>query len=187
MKTGLLKRYPKELLLLFLFFLTFLLGLNSPWVERFYATGLYKFISSFFRVCFGWIPFSFGDLLYGVALVIIIKWVVRFIRLWRQKLLTRIKWRYVIKRLFRLVIIIYLVFQWAWGLNYHRLGSAYQLSIDPEVYTTKELIQLTDTLNSKLQAAIPQITSADSAEWLNFSVMKNRCVTDYNNAAKVIS
>ncbi len=180
-----LNKYCKELLLASLFLMTFLFGLNSYAVERFYATGIYVFISNFFRICFGWIPFSFGDLLYGFALLIIIANVVRFIKLWRRKELIGNKWLLIARKFLRVVMTVYLVFQWLWGLNYHRLGSAYQLMIDPGTYTTVELEQLTDTLNSRLHEIIPQITRGDSAEWLNFPTMKNRCIADYSNTAKI--
>ena len=43
-------------------------------VERYYSNGVYRLISKFLRVLFGWIPFSFGDLVYGFfGLVILIK------------------------------------------------------------------------------------------------------------------
>jgi len=185
MKTAVfINKYRKELLLALLFFSTFLFGLNQFWVERFYATGVYIFISNFLRHCFGWIPFSFGDFLYGLALLIIIINVRSLFRLWRQKLLTKNKWLQIARKFLRVVMAIYLVFQWLWGLNYHRLGSAYQLKIDPGTYTTIELEQLTDTLNSRLHEIIPQITRTDSAEWLDFPTMKNRCITDYNTTAK---
>ena len=184
MKTvSFFKKYRKELLLASLFLLTFFFGLNEFWVERFYATGIYVLISNFFRICFGWIPFSFGDLLYGLVLFIIIVNVRSLIRLWRLKLLSKNKWLQIARKFIRVVMVIYLVFQWFWGLNYHRLGSAYQLKIEPGKYTTTELEQLADTLSSRLSQVIPQITPADSAEWLDFKALKSRCITDYKNTA----
>lgn len=40
---------------------------NPGRVEAGYSLGFYPTISSFFRLVFGWLPFSFGDILFGVA------------------------------------------------------------------------------------------------------------------------
>src|SRR5665647_7957 len=40
---------------------------NQLWVERYYSTGFYVSFSKILRMFFGWIPFSFGDILYFFA------------------------------------------------------------------------------------------------------------------------
>jgi hypothetical protein len=36
-----------------------------PWfVERYYSSGMYKYLSAGLRILFGWLPFSIGDLFY---------------------------------------------------------------------------------------------------------------------------
>ena len=84
-------------------------------------------------------------------------------------------------------MIIYIVFQWVWGLNYHRMGTAYQLKIDPEPYTRPELIQLADSLNARLISLLPQLNSKDSAEWNQFAITRQRCISDYVACHKRIS
>ncbi|MES2649428.1 MAG: DUF3810 domain-containing protein [Bacteroidota bacterium] len=188
MKTaGIIKNYKTDLLLVLLFILTLFFGLHSFYVEKWYATGIYIFISNFLRILLGRIPFSLGDFVYGAAILLIIYQLFRIIKTWKTIAVYKQRWKLAIRKLLRIVIVIYLVFQWAWGLNYHRLGSAYQLNITPGVYTSKELLQLADTLRSKLLTVIPQITNADSAEWQDFSVMKNRCIADYQKASKTYS
>ena len=59
--------------------LTILLGLqiilvgwasrNPHWVEKYYSRGIYPEISGFLRRLLGWIPFSVGDVLYGLLFV----------------------------------------------------------------------------------------------------------------------
>lgn len=181
----LVHKYRKELVLVLLFITTFVIGLFPPLIERFYSTGLYLFISRMVRICLGWIPFSLGDLLYGITFFVLLFYLIRLIRLWMNKALGKREWLLKARKLFRLIIIIYLVFQWAWGLNYHRLGSAYQLHIDPIPYSRSELQQLADTLKSRLTTVIPKITSRDTAEWANFSTMRDRCVVDYKTAASI--
>ena len=41
---------------------------NPLWVEHFYSVGLYAHVAKALRILFGWIPFSFGDILYFLAL-----------------------------------------------------------------------------------------------------------------------
>ena len=45
---------------------------NAYRVEHNYAVGFYPSIASFFRLIFGWLPFSIGDFLYGAAVLWII-------------------------------------------------------------------------------------------------------------------
>src|SRR5579863_5684169 len=54
-------------------------------VEKYYSRGLYPAIAWTQRVLFGWIPFSVGDLMYGVAFVVMIAWIVRSIRKLRRR------------------------------------------------------------------------------------------------------
>ena len=180
-----LKKYRKDLVLTLLLIVTLIFGLLPPFVERFYSTGLYLFSSCIIRTCLGWIPFSLGDLLYGAVFIAFVVNLIKLIKLWMQKSLTKERWLQVARKILQISIIIYLVFQWGWGLNYHRLGSAYQLAIVPRQYTTGELKQLADTLSSRLTAVIPKITAQDSAEWADFASMKNRCINDYKTAAAI--
>lgn len=184
-KATRLRRYRKELVLSLLFVLTFIIGLFPHLVERFYSTGVYRLISNLLRLSVGWIPFSIGDLLYGAVIVYILANLYKAIRLWRQKALTKSRWKLVLRKLLRIGMIIYLVFQWAWGLNYHRLGSAYQLSIHPGEYSTEELIVLANTLSNRLTEIVPTITDKDSAEWKDFAAMRNRCIKDYKRTATI--
>ena len=49
-------------------------------VEKYYSRGIYPVIAWTQRVLLGWIPFSVGDLLYGVVFVVVFLWIVRSIR-----------------------------------------------------------------------------------------------------------
>jgi len=43
-----------------LFFVLFLLQLDASWVEKYYSTGPYLTLSSWFRYGIGWLPISLG-------------------------------------------------------------------------------------------------------------------------------
>ena len=47
-----------------------LISKSPDFVENYYSTGIYPYISRFFRFLFGWIPFSFGDVIYIVLSVL---------------------------------------------------------------------------------------------------------------------
>ena len=49
-------------------------------IERFYTNGIYIGISSFLRTLFGWIPFSVGDIIYTSLIVLIIRFLILFIK-----------------------------------------------------------------------------------------------------------
>src|SRR2546430_2382520 len=92
---------------------------NPAWVEASYSNSIYSGFSHFLRIIFGWLPFSLGDILYLAAILWIIWKVVKFFKI----LITRrISWKWVrqgaVKGLF-ICIIIYIVFNIFWGLNYN--------------------------------------------------------------------
>jgi hypothetical protein len=106
---------------------------------------------------------------------------------WRYRRINRSWWVRQLRKFIRLAMAIYLVFQWLWGLNYHRMGSSYQLAIQPGPYNKQELLQLADTLNSRLVALVPQLNNTDTSEWKNFGNVRHRCIEDYSIAAKQFS
>ncbi len=176
--------YRSEAILLLLMVITILFSINENWVESFYSTGIYIGIGKFFRLCFGWIPFSVGDILYVLAGIFVIVKLVKFIKQLRRKQLNKTAWKRKLRKIITAIAIIYLVFQWSWGLNYHRLGSSYQLSIEPREYSEAELQQLIDTLNNRLYSLIPQITTADSLVWSNTTALKKESADCYKQAEK---
>ena len=45
-------------------------------VDRYYSDGLYPFLSKCFRYVLGWLPFSLDDFVYGIGLILILRWLV---------------------------------------------------------------------------------------------------------------
>ena len=97
------------------YFLIKLLANYPEFVEQYYSNGFYQFISKIFRYTLGWMPFSFGDLVYAFGIIYIIRWVYK----------NRKRLRKDTKNWFRdvaaAVALIYLAFHLFWGLNYYRL------------------------------------------------------------------
>ena len=53
---------------------------NPAFIEKYYSNGVYPYISSFFRIVLGWIPFSVGDLLIAFGLFIFLRFLFRLIK-----------------------------------------------------------------------------------------------------------
>ena len=101
-------------------------------VESLYSTGIYPYIAKAMRFGLGWIPFSFGDIVYSASIIMIIRW------LWISKkdLISLSRKRYT--QLFLSLNIIIVLFHCMWGFNYYREPLHEVLDLDSE-YTTEEL------------------------------------------------
>ena len=123
---------------------------NRPaFIEEYYSTGLFPITVKFQRILLGWIPFSIGDVLYVIAVYLIIKSIVNAIR----------KRKIGILRITATISIVYFVFQLSWGLNYLRQPIHKTFNISELNYTTEELnvftLKLVETIN-KTQFEITQ-------------------------------
>lgn len=140
------KRFKRTIILFFGAFLVYLVGFFPDFVEKWYAQGFYPLFGSFLRFCFGWLPFSVGDLLYftlgGWLLVVVAGW----LRSVRKNGVSVAGTMVLLGKLFRFACAVYLVFYLFWGLNYNRLGIAHQLSAARTAYSKAEITQLTRDL-----------------------------------------
>ena len=100
-----------------------LLSKYPNFVETYYSKGLYPFISKTFRYVLGWMPFSFGDLLYTCAAIYIIRWFFKN----RKRLRTDTKHWFL--DVFSALAVVYFAFHIIWGFNYYRLPLHKSLNI----------------------------------------------------------
>ena len=119
-------------------------------VEKIYSTGIYPVIARLQRILFGWIPFSIGDILYMVLIIGLLYGLVSIIR----KIIRRqingawlLTW---LRRVVFTVLLVYVLFNGLWGLNYDRRGIADQLELTVKPYSTYELNQLLTRIIVKL-------------------------------------
>jgi len=119
-------------------------------VERYYSNGLYPILSRMQRILFGWLPVSVGDVLYGVLLIALILGLVRFSRRLVKRELTRDGLLGSLRRLVFFCLLVYVLFNGLWGLNYDRKGIASQLQLDVKPYTTPELTALVQRIIVRL-------------------------------------
>ncbi|MEO7312227.1 MAG: DUF3810 domain-containing protein [Chitinophagaceae bacterium] len=148
----LLKKYWFLITLAALALVTVIINQFPVFIEKYYATGLFLYISRTSRFLLGWIPFSIGDVMYVCALIWIIVRVVNFFKRWKRNQLNRRMLYYYGRRILQTALLIYIAFNWLWGFNYNRLGSAYQMNLRFERYSNAQLERLTDSILSKLNS-----------------------------------
>ncbi len=153
-------KYKRLLILVALFFLVAWFGMFPEWVEKIYSTGAYPYLAGLLRMIWGWIPFSVGDVFYFAAgVLLLVHIIVRIKRLVRGERTGR-QWLGWGRRVVEWTLVIILVFNLGWALNYNRLGIAYQLRLDPKTYGRDTLQNLIDSLitrvnRERLAAAAP--------------------------------
>jgi hypothetical protein len=136
-------------------------GKHPAIVERYYSDGFYPIIAAFFRILFGWIPFSFGD----VVLASLLFWLLRFI----YKLIKNRAENWVPKmlQLTAVLSVLYGCFYLFWGLNYYRMPLAKNLGYDQTKYTTQQLIHTTEQVIEQLNFYQQKIAQNDSLRVIN--------------------
>ena len=88
-------------------------------IETYYSKGLYPLTSKLFRYTLGWIPFSFGDLIYTFSIIFIVRWLV----INRKRI--RKDFKNWLIDVFSAISVIYIAFHLFWAMNYYRLPVSY--------------------------------------------------------------
>ncbi len=148
-------------------------------VEQFYSNGLYLFISKLMRYVFGWIPFSIGDILYTLASLYIIRWLV----LNRKRILKdTINWFLDIGAT---VSLAYFAFHMLWAFNYYRQPLYKSLNIETE-YTTDQLVTFTKRLIEKSNTIHSALAPNDSTK-VEMPFTKSQVFDKMKNGYEVLS
>lgn len=122
---------------------------QSLWIEQIYSQKVYPLLFKLQRFFFSALPFSFGDLAYGLAVVYII-W--SLVQLFKRKL----KARTLIVNTIAVASLLSLCFHLLWGLNYYRIPLNEKLNYNLEynedqlVETLKSIIESTNKLHQSL-------------------------------------
>jgi hypothetical protein len=129
---------------------------QPEWVERFYSTGIYPAISKFFRSLFGWIPFSVGEIIYALLILLIFRYIIRN----RKKIKT--KTLVFLRDNIMVISVFYFTFHIVWGLNYYRQPLSETLAIKEEA-NYESIKKLTEKLVAKTNEIQLQITGDSSS------------------------
>ena len=133
-----------------------LVAKNPEFIEQYYSNGIYPYISSFFRIILGWIPFSVGDVLLAVGLFLFLRFLF---------MLFKTKFKNFVSKLIHLTAVfsvIYFCFYLFWGLNYYREPLAKNLGFNQQKYTTEQLQKVTEHVILKLNEYQFKITNNDT-------------------------
>ncbi len=158
-----------------------LFSLNDDTVETYYSRAFYQSLSSFFRMVFGSIPFSVGDLLYGLLflflLFLVIKFVFRVIRCGIRRPTSAQLYKKT-NRFLQIILAIYFVFNILWGLNYNRVPVGEQLNYAVQDTTLADLKALNLWLVEKVNEE-KQLSLAQKFDLQNFDFLRKESAIAY--------
>ena len=144
------KKYILPLLLVVQIIIVKTLAFFPETIEEFYSNGLYPILSKGLRITFGSLSFSFGDVIYGVLIFLLVKWIVKnrkgFLKNWKANGL----------KFLSILSVFYFFFHFLWGMNYYRIPLHEKLKINKE-YELTDLEALTEKMilkSNELQVII---------------------------------
>lgn len=126
---------------------------DSTRVENQYSTWIYPIFSRMLRYIFGWLPFSIGDVLYGLVILWLIWKLVKGIKIIFKKQATLAGFAAGTGKVLRILLVVYIIFNLFWGINYNRMGIASQLQLKMEKYKPEDLKIINGLLVEKVNAA----------------------------------
>jgi hypothetical protein len=124
-------------------------------VEWFYSNGLYVYISNFSRIVLGAIPFSVGDLMYGILIVYLLKSIWNTRKTWKED------WKNIFFKVLNVLSVAYFLFHFLWAMNYYRQPLFEKMKIERD-YNDADLLAFTKKLIAKTNEIQSQITKNDS-------------------------
>lgn len=124
-------------------------------VEHYYSNGLYPIISKLERIIFGKIPFSVGDCIYFILIVLGIKWIFVKRKTWKRD------WKNNMLTVLSFMSVFYFCFHLLWGFNYYREPLFEKMNIERD-YSDADLLAFTKKIIAKTNAVHHQLTKNDS-------------------------
>jgi hypothetical protein len=124
-------------------------------VERFYSKGLYVLISKISRFTLGKIPFSIGDVIYGILILYLL------ISIWYSRKTWKLEWKNNVLKVLRVLSVVYFLFHFLWAMNYYRQPLFEKMKIERD-YTDADLLDFTKKLIAKTNEIQSKITQNDS-------------------------
>ncbi|PZR20972.1 MAG: DUF3810 domain-containing protein [Flavobacterium psychrophilum] len=149
------KKYILPLLLLLQIIIINILSVFPEFVERWYSNGLFPYLSKSERIFFGLFGFSLGDIIYGVVIILALRW------LWKTRKTWRKNYKDNILKMLSAFSVFYFLFHLLWAMNYHRVPLNEKMGIEKE-YTPEELVAFTKRIIEKTNAIHRLIEKNDS-------------------------
>ncbi|SHG65031.1 Protein of unknown function [Flavobacterium fluvii] len=149
------KKHILPLFLLIQILFLKIIAFFPEFVERFYSNGLYVFISKISRFTLGKIPFSVGDIIYGILILYLLK------SIWKARKTWKTEWKNNALRVLSVLSVAYFLFHVLWAMNYYRQPLFEKMKIERD-YTDADLLVFTKKLIAKTNEIQTQITKNDS-------------------------
>jgi hypothetical protein len=149
------RKYFLPLFLLIQILILQIMPFFPEFVERFYSNGLYVLISKISRFTLGKIPFSVGDIIYGIVIIYVLKSIFEIRKTWR------IQWKNTILKTLSFLSVVYFLFHFLWAMNYYRQPLFEKMKIERD-YSDADLLTFTKNLIAKTNEIHTQITKNDS-------------------------
>jgi hypothetical protein len=154
---------------------------NSARVEQYYSNGIYPYISAFLKFVTGIIPFSVGDVLYGILFIWLVAYFIELIRALFHKEITVITLNRGLAKSAIWLLTIYIIFNLFWGINYNRKGIAFQLGLTKQLYSQQELKTINTLLLQKVnesKTAVLRINQQDTSDYKKIFVQSEHAYTE---------
>ncbi|MGI9532039.1 DUF3810 domain-containing protein [Lutimonas sp.] len=172
------------LLSVFLFLQIGLIALLSQYpsfIDGYYVNGIYPLISKTLRLLTGWIPFSIGDIIYALLILLILRFI-------QQLIFPKTKKRKTILLGFVAGIsLFYFFFYLFWGLNYSRSPISKSLALEKEDFNIVALESITEQILSKTAKLHTSLADHDTMA-VEITYSKNKILqltkTGYDNLSK---
>jgi hypothetical protein len=171
------RKYILPLFLLFQIIFLKVLAFFPEFVEKWYSNSLYVFISKINRTLFGKIPFSVGDLLYTIAIIYAIYWLIKN----RKK-----GWKNITLSILSCISVVYFAFHFLWAFNYYRVQLSEKMQLSSE-YTDDDLLHFTEKLivkTNEIQFAITNNKNQKVTNPYSQSQIFEMTQNGYDNLAK---
>ena len=103
----------------------------------------------------GKIPFSVGDILYGIVIIYVLNSIFKIRKTWRTQ------WKNAILKTLSFLSVVYFLFHFLWAMNYYRQPLFEKMKIERD-YSDADLLIFTKKLIAKTNYIQTQITKNDS-------------------------
>jgi hypothetical protein len=131
-------------------------------VERFYSNGLYMIISKISRTILGKVPFSVGDVLYGIVVVYL------FHSIWKTRKSWKLHWKSNLIKVTSFLSVVYFLFHLLWAFNYYRVPLFEKMNIERD-YSDADLETFTQKLIAKTNSIQLEIMGIRNLKVINLN------------------
>ena len=157
---------------------------NAMRVEQYYSNGIYPYISAILKFFAGLFSFSVGDVLYGLLFLWLLWQLIILIRTIIHKKITIDNLKKGLAKSCITFLLLYIIFNVCWGINYNRKGIAFQLGIVKEKYSQQELKNINALLLQKVNESKTALLHTDLHDSDDYKMIFSRSTAAYQEVAK---